>query len=149
VDDWGLGQSPVQYGSGTSYQGSCPSFPAAPAGYVPWSVNLNGAIPAAVQARANALASDMTKALGYTETMYSGGVPLILRVDAHTWTTDSSGQVNPGCYHGVDVWVPAIGAAAPAPATQASTSNRFLAISIGIGAIASVLSIYEYFKNRA
>ena len=149
IDDWGLGAPPAQYGTGTSFQSACPPFPPGPTGYVAWSIPVNGPIPANIQARATALANDLTKPLGYSETIYSGGVPIIVRVDAHSWTTDATGNVVAACTHGADVWVPAIGVTIPAPVpAQASSSNKFLAISIGIGAIASALSIYEYFKNR-
>jgi len=92
----------------------------------------------------------MTKPLGYSETIYSGGVPIIVRVDAHTWTTDAGGNVIAACTHGADIWVPAIGVATPAPATssQQSTSNTLLVVSIGLGAIVSALSIWEFFRKR-
>src|SRR5580692_6632113 len=101
----------VSYGTGASYQAQCPAFPPPPAGYVPWDVDVNGAIPADLVAHAKTLAFDMTKPLGYSDTVYSGGVPIIVRVDAHTWSTDASGQVIAGCFHGADLFVPALQAA--------------------------------------
>ncbi len=157
MNEWGIGQTttpPVQYGSGSTYQSQCPAFPAAPAGYVAWATSINGAIPADVQARATTIANDMTKSLGYTETIYSGGVPLLLRVDAHTWTTDAQGNVVAGCDHGVDVFVPSPTAIVP-PSTQppstsssgSSLTNTLLVASIGLGAIVSALSIYEFLRR--
>lgn len=148
MDDWGLGAPPAQYGTGASFQSACPPFPAAPTGYVAWNVNVNGAIPSDVQARATALANDLTKPLGYSETIYSGGVPLILRVDAHSWTTDASGNVIAACTHGADVWIPSFGTTTPVPASSSSQSNAFFIFSIGLGAVVSVLSIYEYFNRK-
>lgn len=148
MNDWGLGDS-VNYGTGESYQASCPGFPPPPAGYVAWSENVNGAVPANVVARAKALSNDMTKSLGYTETIYSGGVPLLLRVDAHTWTTDASGNAVAGCFHGVDVWVPSPnGAQSPTPSQGFSTSGKLFALSLGLGVIVSALSIYEFVRRR-
>jgi hypothetical protein len=147
IDDWGLSGTP-QYGAGDSFQATCPAFLPAPPGYTSWSAGTNGPIPADVQAAAVALSKDMTKPLGYTQTMYSGGVPLILRVDAHTWTTDASGAVVAGCYHAVDVWIPIMGAAPIAAPSSSSTSNTLLAVSILLGGVVSALSIVEYFRGR-
>lgn len=149
VGDWGLGQAPVQYGTGASYQASCPPFPAPPAGYNAWSAYTNGPIPSDIQAKATALSNDMTKPLGYTETVYAGGVPLLLRVDPHTWTTDAQGNAVAGCLHGVGVYVPSPSSLPPAGATQSgqTTSNTLLVISIGLGAVVSALSIIEYFRK--
>lgn len=144
TNEWGLRQA-VQYGTGTSYQAACPAFPPAPAGYGFWNSNINGSIPSAVQARAITLSNDMTKPLGYTETIYSGGVPLLLRVDAHTWTTDSTGAEVGGCYHGCEVLIPTAGVSPPA--SGQGTSNTLFALSIGLGAIVSVLSIYEFMQK--
>lgn len=156
MNEWGIGQTTtppgVQYGTGVNYQASCPAFPAAPPGYTAWATPVNGVIPPDIQARATTLANDMTKALGYTEMVYSGGVPLILRVDPHTWTTNASGEVIAGCLHGVGVYVPSAATIVP-PATPPTTSsgsgttNTLLVASIGLGAIVSALSIYEFFRR--
>jgi len=146
-EEWGLAQTP-SFGAGTQYQAACPPFPPAPAGYVAWNTGVNGAVPAEVVAAATALANDMTKPLGFTQTVYSGGVPLLLRVDPHTWTLDAQGNASPGCYHGVDVWIPAPTTAPPATAAAQSTSNTLLVISIALGGVVSALSIIEYFRGR-
>jgi hypothetical protein len=147
MDDWGLGAP--EYGIGDSFQSSCPAFLPAPPGYTAWSAGTNGPIPADVQAAAVTLSKDMTKPLGYTQTIYSGGVPLILRVDAHTWTTDATtGAVVAGCYHAVDVWIPILGASQVAPPPSSSTNNTLLTISILLGGVVSAFSIYEYFRGR-
>ena len=145
MDDWGLGAP--EYGIGDTYQAQCPGFPPAPVGYTSWNTAVNGSIPAPVQALATALANDMTKPLGYTQTIFSGGVPLIVRVDAHTWTTNTSGAEVGGCLHGADVFVPIIGAQPVAPSSS-STSNTLLAVSILLGGVVSALSIVEYFRGR-
>jgi len=148
MNEWGLSDSPPQYGAGQNYQAGCPAFPAAPAGYVAWSTAVNGAVPTNVQQRASQLANDMTKPLGYTETIYSGGVPLLLRVDPHTWSSDSSGNSIAGCFHGVDVWVPSATPTTPAtPASESSfggTAATLFALSLGLGAVVSAISIYEW-----
>jgi len=89
MNEWGLASPDPTFGQGTTLQSACPAFPSAPEGYVVWNTNVNGAVPADVQARAVALTKDPAKTLGYTETIYSGGVPLLLRVDPHTWSTDA------------------------------------------------------------
>jgi hypothetical protein len=145
MNDWGLGASPtVQYGTGASFQAQCPAFPPPPTGYTSWLVERDGPIPADIQAHATLLANDTTKPLGYTDTVYSGGVPLLLRVDAHTWTTDASGNAVAGCLHGCDVWIPS--AAMQATASNSGT-NRLLTLSIILGGVVSIFSIYEFLKK--
>lgn len=135
----------VLYGQGASYQALCPAFPPAPAGYVAWDTSVNGAIPANVLEHAQALANDATKPLGYTDTVYSGGVPLLVRVDAHTWTTDAQGNVVAGCFHGADVFVPVV--QAPASASSTPTMGGLFLLSVGLGIVVSGISIYEWVKK--
>jgi hypothetical protein len=152
MDDWGVGDA-VSYGQGASYQGSCPTFPPPPPGYSTWNVDVNGQVPADVVARAKVLASDMTKPLGYTETIYSGGVSLILRVDPHTWTTDAKGNYVAGCFHGVSVYIPMPETASSSSGGSILPSNDTITtlfmLSLGLGAIVSAISIYEAFHRHA
>jgi hypothetical protein len=150
MNEWGLAAPDPTYGTGASLQGTCPAFPPPPDGYAAWNTNVNGSVPANVVARAKALANDMSKALGYTETIYSGGVPLLLRVDAHTWSTDASGNPIAGCFHGVDVWVPTPGSTPPAVSTSSSSSpnSTLWALSLGLGVIVSGVTIFEYLRRK-
>ena len=134
------------YGTGTPLQNACPPFPPAPLGYVAWDTNVNGAIPAAVQAAATALANDLTKPLGYTQTVYSGGVPLLVRVDAHTWTSDTAGNPVGGCFHGADVFVPTPTVITSQPSGE--NSNGLIIASIALGAVVSVLTIWDFMRKK-
>ena len=137
----------VQYGTGPSFQSQCPVFPPPPAGYTAWDVDLNGPVPPEVQAHAVALSNDMTKPLGYTDTVYSGGVPLLVRVDAHPWTTDKSGNIVLGCFHGAEIWIPtSVAQATVQPPTQ--TGGGLLVASLVLGTIVSGLTIYDFVKRR-
>lgn len=135
------------WGSGAQYQANCPAFLPAPPGHVAWDTNVNGPIPANVQQQATALANDLTKPLGYTSTVYVSGIPVLVRVDAHTWTTDSTGTTVAGCYHGADVWLPAVNVAAPS-SSNAATTNTLLLLSLGLGAAVSALTIWDFLRRR-
>lgn len=135
----------VQYGSGASFQSQCPAFPPAPPGYDVWNEETNGPVPAAVVSHAKSLAGDMTLPLGYADTVYSGGVPLIVRVDPHTWTTDAQGNVVPGCYHGATVYVPLVAPSPPTPSSSSSSSaGALFTVSLLLGTVVSGLSLYEW-----
>jgi len=95
MNEWGLASPDPTFGQGTTLQSACPAFPSAPEGYVVWNTNVNGAVPADVQARAVALTKDPAKTLGYTETIYSGGVPSAYMVDR------CSGRRNPRLFQGM------------------------------------------------
>jgi hypothetical protein len=138
---------PVQYGQGQSFQNTCPPFPPPPDGYVVWNTTVNGPVPADVQQQASALAADMTKALGTTVTVYSSGVPVIVRVDPHPFSYDSAGNVVPGCYHGATVYVPAVGLGVTPPAPS-STGGTLFTISLILGAAASAIAIIEHVRRR-
>ena len=154
--EWGLAQaasptSPAapQFGSGDSYQSACPPFPPPPAGYAAWNASVNGAVPANVQAAASALANDMSKPLGFTSTVYSGGVAILLRVEPHTWTTNAAGDVVAGCFHGCGAYLPQPGTSPTSPPAQAGmTGTGLLVASIGLGAVVSVLTIWDFFRRR-
>jgi len=137
----------TQYGSGASFQAQCPAFPPAPNGYVAWDTNVNGPIPSDVQAHAKTLANDMSKPLGYSDTIYSSGVPIVVRVDAHTWTTDASGNVVEGCFHGADVFVPVPGSSPATPASSSSPSASLFSLALVLGAIASSLAIVDHVRR--
>lgn len=135
----------VQYGSGASFQSQCPAFPPAPPGYDVWNEEENGPVPADVVAHAKSLAGDMTLPLGYSDTVYSGGVPLIVRVDPHTWTTDAQGNVVPGCYHGATVYVPLPGQPAqPSSGSSSPGPGTLFTLSLILGTVVSGLSLYEW-----
>lgn len=133
------------WGSGSQAQALCPAFLPAPPGYVAWDTSVNGPIPANIQQQATALANDLTKPLGYTSTVYVSGIPVLVRVDAHTWTTDASGNEVSGCYHGADVWIPAVNVTPPSPSN--STTNTLLVASLGLGAAVSALTIYDFLRR--
>ena len=148
MNEWGLASPDPTFGQGTTLQSACPAFPSAPEGYVVWNTNVNGAVPADVQARAVALTKDPAKTLGYTETIYSGGVPLLLRVDPHTWSTDAQGGAIPGCFKGFDVWIPTPGASPPTLATSSGPNPGLWALSLGLGVIVSGFTIYEFIRRK-
>ena len=83
-----------------------------------WNTSINGPVPPDVQQQASALAADMTKALGTTATIYSSGIPVIVRVDPHPFSYDAAGNVVPGCYHGATVYLPAVGLGVTPPASS-------------------------------
>jgi hypothetical protein len=133
----------ASYGTGASFQQQCPAFPPGPPGYIPWDTSRNGPIPAEIVAHAKTLADDMSKPLGYSDTVYSGGVPIIVRVDAHTWTTDASGNAVEGCFHGADVWVPSGGASPASSGSSSSTGNTLLTASLLVGLVATGLGLLD------
>ncbi|SRR5579883_2612092 len=138
----------VQYGSGASFQSQCPAFPPPPPGYDVWNEEENGPVPAAVVAHAKSLAGDMSLPLGYSDTVYSGGVALIVRVDPHTWTTDAQGNVVPGCYHGATVYVPQPGQpATPSSGSSSPGPGTLFTLSLALGTVVSALTLYEWLNR--
>lgn len=137
----------VQYGQGQQFQNTCPPFPPPPDGYVVWNTSINGPVPPDVQQQASALAADMTKALGTTATIYSSGIPVIVRVDPHPFSYDAAGNVVPGCYHGATVYLPAVGLGVTPP-TSSGAGGTLFTISLILGAAASAIAIIEHVRRR-
>ncbi len=141
-------QPPVQYGQGQQFQNTCPPFPPAPPGYVVWNTTVNGPVPADVQQQANALAKDMTQQLGTQVTVYSSGVPVIVRVDPHPFTYDSQGNIVPGCYHGATVYAPILGGVTPPAPGSSSVGGTLFTLSLVLGVAVSAISLIEYARKR-
>jgi len=138
----------VQFGQGQSYAANCPPFPAPPAGYRVWNTQTDGPVPTAAVQDAQALAGNMQLPLGYADTIYVNGIPLIVRVDPHPWTTDAEGNVIPGCYHGATVYTPTSPGQGVVPPSSGGGTSALLTASILLGATASGIALIDRFFGR-
>jgi hypothetical protein len=139
----------VQYGQGEQYAANCPPFPAPPTGYRVWNTQIDGPVPQSAVQDAQSLASNMQLPLGYADTIYVNGVPLIVRVDPHPWTTDAQGNVVPGCYHGATVYTPTSpGQGVTPPSSSSGGTSALFTASILLGATASVIALLDRFFGR-
>lgn len=133
----------VQYGQGESFAANCPPFPAPPVGYRVWNTQIDGPVPPSAVQDAQSLANNMQLPLGYADTIYVSGVPLIVRVDPHPWTTDAQGNVIPGCYHGATVYTPTSPGQGVTPPSSSSSGSTLLTISVLLGGAVSAFALLD------
>jgi hypothetical protein len=140
----------VQFGQGPQFAANCPPFPPPPTGYRVWNEQIDGPVPPAAVQDAQALAYNMQLPLGYADTIYVNGIPLIVRVDPHTWTTDAQGNVIAGCYHGATVYTPTAPGQGVTPpnASGGGGSSALITASILLGATASAIALIDRFFGR-
>jgi len=117
----------VSYGAGAGYAAKCPRG-VIPSGYRYWNEGEDGPIPAALVARANALANDLAIPLGVTESFPLPGVTALLLVEPHTWTRDRQGNPLEGCFHACGAYVPTGGVEPTPPVQQMSSLSKTAAV---------------------
>lgn len=131
----------TQFGPGTQLAAQCPTVPP-PDGWRSW-VDADGPVPAALSARAAAIAADAGVPLGTTESYPLPGVTTLLRVEPQAWSRDGQGNFTPGCYRVAAVYLPVSAAAggvtAPAPdAGLNRTVGVLTVVSLAVGTAATI-----------
>jgi len=99
---------------------TCPSNPAAPAGYTIWK----GSVPQPLVDWAVSIRDHVSsKPFGYTETLEYDGQAVLARVDRHSWTYRNGQLITGLCIKGITLYSPIpapAGAGAPALAASAT-----------------------------
>ncbi len=136
----------VRFGSGPDFAAQCPRT-VIPPGYRYWNESVDGAVPDALRARAQALASDPSIPLGTTESYPLSGVTALIMVEPHPWTRDDKGAVTPGCFHAAGVYLPAGGAEPPTQPPSESSMGKTIGVltvaSLGVGLVLSVPLLFK------
>lgn len=136
----------AQFGVGPELAAQCP--PASlPDGWRYWS-DVDGPVPDALAARAQAAANDETVALGATQSYPLPGVIALIRVEPHIWARDTSGNLVQGCFRVGGIYLPAnTPVAVSPPSNPDSLSKTIGALTIASLAVGTLATIATWGKR--
>lgn len=136
----------AQFGVGPELAAQCPSI-APLVGWRPWSDVVDGPIPDALTARAQAAAANTSADLGTIESYPLPGVTALIRVEPHVWGRDAqSGALVQGCFRAGGIYLPDGSTSsetvnAPTSADRLSKTIAILtAMSLAVGTAATLAS---------